>query len=260
MHKINIAVLGLCRKDGFAWIAQSILYELHNHPFFNVVAAITDKGYLQGKSLRDGLENWYEERPFPHTFSELPILPPNGEYLRDTLGVGLVISSLPPKLSYKLDLQLAASNLPVVSESPGLRAEPDIPLITPEINANHLNIIHAQRNLRSWNHGFVISNPGCTYTILALALKPILDKAGITGAIITTMQAISGAGPEAIPGMNIIDNVIPYIPNEESKLAQELPKILGDSDGEKIIPLEIALSATCCRVPVLDGHTAVVTL
>jgi aspartate-semialdehyde dehydrogenase len=260
MPKLNVAVLGACGKGGFAWIAQSIILELHNHPYFQVVAGITERASLKGEKLGRGLLKWYEEEPLPPEISNLSLLPPDGDLLRENKNVDLVISALPPQLSRKLDIRLASSGMPVISESPGLRAEPDIPLITPEINVDHLEIIDLQKRRRGWDRGFIIANPGCTYTILALALKPILNKVGIKGAVITTMQAISGAGPDAIPGMGIIDNVIPFIPQEEDKLALELPKILGEISGDRVIPAEIALSATCCRVPVLDGHTMVVSL
>jgi aspartate-semialdehyde dehydrogenase len=260
MSKLNVAVLGACGKGGFAWIAQSIIVELFNHPYFQVVAGITERLSLQGKKLNQGLIKWYEERPLLPEISDLPLLPPDGDLLRKTKNVDLVISALPPQLSRRLDIKLASSGMPVISESPGLRAEPDIPLITPDVNADHLDIIAIQKDRRGWDRGFIVANPGCTYTILALALKPILNKVGIKGAVITSMQAISGAGPEAISGLAIIDNVVPYIPQEEDKLAIELPKILGKINDDKFIPHDIALSSTCCRVPVLDGHTMVVSI
>ncbi|OGV95904.1 aspartate-semialdehyde dehydrogenase [Microgenomates group bacterium RBG_16_45_19] len=260
MSKINVAVLGVCGRGGFAWIAQSILHELENHPFFQVTAVITERSSREGMKLCEGLDSWYEDHPLSSELAELSLLPPDAEVLRSNSNVGLVISALPPQMSQKLDLQLAAGGMPVLSESPGLRGELDIPLITPEINADHLQLIPAQQRQRGWSKGFIVANPGCTYTILALAIKPILDRVGIDGAVITTMQAISGAGPDAIAGMAIIDNIIPYIPQEETKLETELSKILGKFDGDKILPAEITWDATCCRVPVLDGHTAVVAL
>ena len=260
MSKINVAVLGVCGRGGFAWIAQSILRELENHPYFQVTAVIAERSSLEGMKLGEGLDKWYEDRPLSSELSDLRLLPPDVEVLRANSNIGLVISALPPQLSQVLDPQLAAGGIPVISESPGLRGEPDIPLIVPEINADHLELIRAQQRGRGWDTGFIIANPGCTFTILALALKPILDIVGINGAVITTMQAISGAGPDAIAGMAIIDNIIPFIPQEEFKLELEIPKILGKIDGDKLIPAEISWSATCCRVPVLDGHTAVVAL
>lgn len=260
MEKINVAVLGVCGRGGFAWIAQSILCELQNHPFFNVTAIISERHSNKGMKLCEGLDKWYEDRPLTSDLADLPLIQPEVINSAGDSDIRLVISALPPLLSQKIDPQIAASGIPILSESPGLRGESDIPLITPEVNAEHLQLIRAQQRNRGWDKGFIIANPGCTYTILALAIKPIIDKVGINSAVITTMQAISGAGPDAIAGMSIIDNVIPFIPQEETKLEAELSKILGKYDSDKILPAEIVWDSTCCRVPVLDGHTATVYL
>jgi len=175
MTKTNIAILGICGRGGFAWIAQSILCELQGHPFFQVSAVISERASLEGMKVRDGLDQWYEDRPLPDEISEMSLLPPDANTLRSTSDIKLVISALPPQLSQKLDTQIAAGGIPVISESPGLRSDPDIPLLVPEINADHLEIIKTQQKRRGWDKGFIISNPGCTFTILALAMKPGSD-------------------------------------------------------------------------------------
>jgi len=259
MTQHRVAILGAGGRGGFAWIAQSILCELADHPFFVPLAVLAETDPENPISFGEAGSIWYEARPLTEQVAALPFLPPNADLVRG-MGVDFVISSLPPASSRHLDMLLAEGGLPVVSESPGLRAEEDVPLVTPDINADHLALLGVQRELRGWKQGFVVANPGCTYTILALALKPILDRFGIEHAVITTMQAISGAGPYGIAGLDIIDNVIPYIPQEEEKLDHEVRKILGRFDGRRVVPVDFPMVGTCCRVPVLDGHLASVTL
>jgi len=256
--KSRVAVLGACGTSGFAWIAQSVLCSLTDHPFFDVVAMVAEEKDQEGKIFGESLQGWYEERPLLASYQELPILPADGQVLRAKAGVDLVISALPGYLSQRLDTQLAASGMPVVSESPGLREVPNIPLITPEINANHLDIIPQQQAYNGWNQGFIVANPACTITILALPLKPIMDHFGIKRVILVTLQALSGAGPTGIPGMGIVDNLIPYIKLEEEKVTLEGKKIMGEVSGDEIRPAHFPISATCTRLPITDGHTGAV--
>jgi aspartate-semialdehyde dehydrogenase len=256
--KSRLGILGACGSSGFAWIAQSVLCSLEDHPYFEVVGMVSENQGQEGSTFGESMAGWYEERPLQEAFKELPMLLPDGKVLREQLGIDLVISALPGYLSKVLDTQLAASGMPVVSESPGLRDVPNIPLITPEINPDHLEIISEQQKSNGWERGFIVANPACTITILALPLKPLLDHFGIQRVILATMQAISGAGHAGIPGLDIIDNLIPYIKLEEEKVTTEGQKIFGNVFGGEIKNAEFPISATCTRLPITDGHTGAI--
>jgi aspartate-semialdehyde dehydrogenase len=146
----------------------------------------------------------------------------------------------------------------VVSNSRNHRMEPDVPLLIPEVNPDHLKIIPLQQRKRGWK-GQIATNPNCSTIVLALALAP-LKQFGIRRVIATTMQAISGAGYPGVASMDINGNVIPYIGNEEEKMESETQKILGDFAGDSIIPLAAKVSAQCNRVPVVDGHMVAVSV
>ncbi len=146
----------------------------------------------------------------------------------------------------------------VVSNSRNHRMEPDVPLLIPEVNPDHLKIIPQQQRQRGWK-GQIATNPNCSTIVLAMALAP-LKQFGITRVIATTMQAISGAGYPGVASMDINANVIPFIGGEEEKMQQETQKILGDFTGDGLRPLDAKVSAHCNRVPVVDGHTVTVSV
>lgn len=146
----------------------------------------------------------------------------------------------------------------VVSNSRNHRMEPDVPLLIPEVNPDHLKIIPHQQRLRGWK-GQIATNPNCSTVVLAMALAP-LKQFGITRVVATTMQAISGAGYPGVASMDINANVIPFIGGEEEKMQQETQKILGDFAGDQLRPLNARVSAHCNRVPVVDGHTVTVSV
>jgi len=146
----------------------------------------------------------------------------------------------------------------VVSNSKNHRMEADVPLLVPEINADHLKIIPAQQRARGWK-GQIVTNPNCSTVGLTMGLAP-LKQFGITKVIATTLQAVSGAGYPGVASMDIVGNVIPFIGNEEEKMEQETQKILGEFHGDHIEPLHAQVSAHCNRVPVVDGHTVTVSV
>src|SRR5205085_7408177 len=146
----------------------------------------------------------------------------------------------------------------IVSNSRNHRMDKDVPLLVPEINPAHLGVVTEQRRLRGWD-GQIVTNPNCSTIVLVMALAPLM-KFGIRRVLVTTMQAISGAGYPGVASMDINANVIPYIGNEEEKMQQETQKILGEFTGASIEPLEAKVSASCNRVPVVDGHTMSVSI
>lgn len=139
------------------------------------------------------------------------------------------------------------------------RMEPDVPLVIPEINADHVRLLPAQRRLRGWP-GAIVANPNCTTTGLVLALAPLDRAFGIERLFVSTMQAVSGAGWPGVASLDITGNVIPYIPNEEEKVERETAKILGRFTGDRVEPAAVVVSAHTNRVPVIDGHTETVSV
>jgi aspartate-semialdehyde dehydrogenase len=158
----------------------------------------------------------------------------------------------------EIEREFAKAGHVIVSNSRNHRMEPDVPLLIPEVNPDHLKIIPHQQRLRGWK-GQIATNPNCSTIVLALALAP-LKQFGIQRVVATTMQAISGAGYPGVASMDINANVIPFIGNEEEKMQQETQKILGDFAGDRLLPLSAKVSAHCNRVPVVDGHTVTVSV
>ncbi len=165
----------------------------------------------------------------------------------------LVFSATDASVATEIEQAFAQAGHIVVSNSRNHRMEPDVPLLIPEINADHLKIIPLQQRRRGWK-GQIATNPNCSTMVLAMALAP-MKPFGITKVIATTLQAVSGAGYPGVASMDITGNVIPFIGSEEEKMEQETQKILGDFTGDAIRPLAAKVSAHCNRVPVVDGHT-----
>ena len=181
--------------------------------------------------------------------------------LRDvglSLRVDLVFSAVESDAARILEEKFAP-RVPVVSTSSAFRYEDDVPIIVPGVNCDHAGLIKRQQRERGWK-GFVAPIPNCTTTGLVVGLAPLARTFGLRSAIVTSMQALSGAGRSpGVGAMDILDNIVPYIPKEEEKVQNETAKILGTLEGDRIVPLDIPVSATCTRVNVRDGHTLCVT-
>jgi aspartate-semialdehyde dehydrogenase len=170
----------------------------------------------------------------------------------------LLFSAMDASVATEIERAFAQAGHVVVSNSKNHRMERDVPLLIPEINPDHLKLIPGQQRARGWK-GQIATNPNCATISLCMGLAP-LRTFGITKIIVTTLQAISGAGYPGVPSMDINANVIPYIGGEEEKMEQETQKILGDFRGDHIDPLAARVSAHCNRVPVVDGHTVTVSV
>ena len=254
MKKIDVAVMGATGTTGFAWVAQNIAKRLvDGHPYFNLAALIADDPKHQGKTLPECV-TWYGPDDLPAAIGKMTMLAPNPEALGKVGDVKLVISTLPPALCVELDPRFAKAGIPVVSESPGFRADSDVPLVIPEINADHLSILENQKKNRGWK-SFIVSNPVCTVTPIAMSMKPIMDAFGMKRCFQVTLQALSGAGPTGIPSLAIVDNFIPFIKLEEEKLETEGPKILGTIKNGQIISNPMFISSSCNWILVINGHT-----
>jgi aspartate-semialdehyde dehydrogenase len=173
----------------------------------------------------------------------------------DFAGCDLVLSALDASIAAELEPALARLGVAVVSNSSALRMDPDVPLIIPEVNGAAVVRIAAKAA-----QGFVVTNPNCSVTGLALALAPLDRAFGVRRVVVTTMQSVSGAGLAGPRAIDLLDNVVPYIAGEEEKIEAELAKILGRATAERFVPASIAVSAHCHRVPTIDGHMEAVSV
>jgi aspartate-semialdehyde dehydrogenase len=258
-QKLRAAVLGATGLAG-----QQFLAALAEHPFFEITrlcASERSAGKRYAAALGNGPSGWFASLAPPVKLQDLEV----GDAAKlDAADVDIVFSALESDAAKVIEPRLAAS-VPVFSTASAYRYEPDVPILLPGCNGAHAALIDVQRRRRGWR-GFIAPGPNCTATGLAICLQPIAQEFGLRGVIMTSLQSVSGAGRSAgsgVLGLDILDNVIPYIPNEEEKVEREICKILGTfrggSDSEAgIEPLPVGVSCTCTRVAVQEGHTEAV--
>ncbi|MDD2470615.1 MAG: aspartate-semialdehyde dehydrogenase [Methanocorpusculum sp.] len=239
---INVGVLGATGAVG-----QRFVQLLANHPWFNLTT-LTASDRSAGKTY-GSVVNWRLDSPFPESSGELVVSPTNVDAVKDC---DIVFSALPADIATKLETDIADSGVGVCTNASSHRMDPDVPLMIAEVNPEHAALIDVQR--KKGRDGFIVTNPNCSTIMLATALAPLM-KFKFTNINVATMQAISGAGFEGVPAFGIYDNVIPYIGNEEEKMAREANKILGKYGNGTITGAPFSVSASCNRVPVIDGHT-----
>ena len=247
--KIPVAVLGATGLVG-----QRFLALLDNHPWFTISAVAGSERRI-GQRLGDALTWRLPENP-PEPLLDLPLLAPDA-----ALDAPIVFSALPASVAGEVELSLAARGHAVFSNAASHRMAADVPLLIPEANPGHLALLPYQKASRHWS-GLLVTNPNCAAIQLALALKPLADRFGLRRVQVTTLQSVSGAGYPGVASLDILDNVIPYIAEEEEKIERETGKILGsfDPDQNRILPANCSVSAQCTRVPVQVGHLACVSV
>jgi aspartate-semialdehyde dehydrogenase len=233
-------------------VGQRFIQLLENHPWFEVAwLAASDRS--SGKLYGDAAK-WKLDTPLPERIARLtvsPAIPENAPKI--------IFAALDADIAREMEPAFAAAGCAVVSNSSAFRMHPDVPLVIPEVNADHLPLIE-QQGWRKASGGYIVTNPNCCAIGLVLALKPIQERFGISALFVSTMQAVSGAGYPGVASLDILGNVVPYIKNEEEKLQEETLKLLGRRNGPVIDPLDARLSAHCNRVPVEDGHMECVSL
>src|SRR5579862_3658755 len=250
-QKIPVAVLGATGIVG-----QRLLTLLDDHPWFRVsgiAASERNVGARYGDAVR-----WRIETPPPAWALDLPLHAPTPERMS---AASVIFSALPADEAYALEPAFAQAGAFVSSNASAFRMAPDVPLIVPEINPDHLEALTAQRRSREWP-GALITNPNCSTIGLTLALAP-LTRFGLRRVLVTTMQAASGAGYPGVASLDLLDNAIPYIGGEEEKIENETRKILGGWRYGAFVPLTpqtLRLSATCARIPTRDGHLEAVSV
>lgn len=239
---------------------QQFIACLQEHPWFEIVALSASErsaGRSYGEALRDpktGSRRWWcQEEPLSEIL-EMPVV--NAAEL-DTQGIDVVFSAVESEVAKVLEPRFAQTSA-VISTASAFRYEEDVPLLIPGINFDHAPLINLQREKRG-TKGFIVPIPNCTTTGLAITLKPLMDAFGLRRVYMTSMQGISGAGRSpGVVALDIVDNIIPYIPGEEEKVQKETQKILGKLVGPSIQPADFAISCTCTRASVLEGHTEAV--
>jgi aspartate-semialdehyde dehydrogenase len=245
--KIPVGILGATGMVG-----QRFIQLLERHPWFEVAwVAASERSY--GKTYAEAAK-WKMKTPIPARVANmiLSAAEPND-------APKVIFAALDSDIAREMEPAFAEAGCAVISNSSAFRMHPNVPLVIPEINADHIKLIDTQ----SWRRnsgGFMVTNSNCSVMGLAIALAPLQKAFGIEAVLAVTMQAVSGAGYPGVASMDILGNVVPYIKNEEEKMQEEAGKLLGKLKGREIIPASFVLSAHCNRVAVEDGHTESISI
>jgi aspartate-semialdehyde dehydrogenase len=246
-ERMKVGVLGATGMVG-----QKFVSFLHGHPWFDLTwLGASDRS--AGKLYRDAT-TWRLSGMMPPEVRDIMVT----ECKPQEGAPKLVFSATDASVATEIERAFATAGHTVVSNSRNHRMDADVPLLVPEINADHLKLLPLQQQNRGWK-GQIVTNPNCSTIVLTMALAP-LRQFGIKRVLVTTMQALSGAGYPGVPSMDINANVVPFIGGEEEKMECETQKILGDFGSNRVTPLAAAVSASCNRVPVVDGHTMAVSV
>ena len=245
--KIPVGILGATGVVG-----QRFLQLLEHHPWF-------EPAWLAASDRSSGLPyeeaaRWRLRTPIPAAVARMKVSPavPNG-------APRVIFAALDADIARDLEPRFAADGCAVISNSSALRMQEDVPLVVPEVNADHVKLVHAQR-WRQDSGGFVVTNPNCSAIGLVMALAPLHRGFGLEKVMVVTMQAVSGAGYPGVASLDILGNVIPYIAKEEEKMQEEPKKMLARLNGSKLESANFTVSAHCNRVAVEDGHTESVSV
>src|SRR5579863_1689489 len=248
MHsKHPIGILGATGMVG-----QRFIQLLENHPWFEVAwlaASDRSSGKTYGEAAR-----WRLDTPLPERIARMTVSP-----AEPTNAPKIIFAALDTDIAREMEPKFAAAGCAVVSNSSAFRMQANVPLVIPEVNADHLHLIEEQPWRRE-SGGYMVTNPNCSAIGLVIALKPIEERFGIEQIFVTTMQAVSGAGYPGVPSMDILDNVVPYIKSEEEKMEAETLKLLGRLAEHVVEALPARMTAHCNRVAVEDGHTESVSI
>jgi len=244
VEKIKVGILGATGSVG-----QKFIQLLSEHPYFEITSLAASERSA-GKTYKDAV-NWFMQTPIPEKISNIMVSTcvPN-------MDCKIVFSGLDAGVAGEIEEDFAKAGYAVISNSKNHRFDPDVPLMIPEVNSEHLELIKEQK----YGKGFIITNPNCSTIGLSIPLKPIDDLFGIETVSVVTMQALSGAGYPGVSSLDIIDNVVPFIGGEEIKMETEPLKILGKYNNGKIEEAKINISAQCNRVAVIDGHLECVSV
>src|ERR1700691_5448294 len=241
-NKLSIGILGATGV-----VEQRFIQMLERHPWFEVAwLAASDRS--EGKTYSEAAR-WRLKTPIPANVAAMKVSSATPEGAPK-----IIFAALDAAIAAEMEPRFAEAGCAVISNSSALRMHSDVPLVIPEVNAVHIQLIDVQA-WRKTSGGYVVNHPNCSAIGLVLALAPLQRAFGLEAVMAVTMQAVSGAGYPGVASLDILGNVIPYIRNEEEKMEEETLKLLGQMNGTKIIPAAFAMSAQCNRVAVEDGHT-----
>jgi len=233
-------------------VGQRYIQLLENHPWFEIAwLAASDRS--SGKPFGEAAK-WRLDTPMPERIAKMTVAPAEPEGAPK-----IIFASVDAAIARELEPKFAAAGCAVLSNSSAFRMAPNVPLVIPEINAEHLHLIEEQPS-RKESGGYMVTNPNCSTIGLVMALKPLEERFGIEQIFVSTMQAVSGAGYPGVASMDILGNVVPYIGSEEEKMEEETLKLLGKLEGHTVAPLAARITAHCNRVAVEDGHTECVSI
>jgi len=238
-------------------VGQQFLVALKGHPWIQITALAASERSA-GRSYKEAITDaqsgalrWFCQEPPVEEVMSMPVL--NATEMNIS-ALDIIFSAIESDQAKILEPKFAKDKA-VISTASAFRYEEDVPILIPGINSEHAKLINVQRRARGWK-GFVTPIPNCTTTGLAITLKPIYESFGVNAVIMTSMQALSGAGRSpGVIGLDILDNVIPFIAGEEEKVQRETQKILGNFAGNSVSPAKFNVSSTCTRVNVREGHT-----
>ena len=249
MKRKTVAILGATGTVG-----QRFIQLLEGHPWLEVVAVAASERSV-GKPYADAC-SWRLPTALPKAVRRMAVQPLDPRRLE---GIGLVFSALPADTARDVEPAFAEAGMAISSNASAYRFADDVPLLVPEVNAQHASLIDIQRKNRAWS-GLLVTNPNCTTTGIALVLKPLADAFGLRLVLATSMQAVSGAGYPGVPSLDAIDNVLCLIPGEEEKMEKEARILLGQVENGRQAEAAFSVSAQANRVPVIDGHTICLSL
>ena len=246
--KIPVTVLGATGVVG-----QRFVRRLAEHPLFRIEHLAASERSA-GKRYREACDWRLDGEPYGGFGDQVM-----GEGAPEHTLSPVVFSALDTGPATELEPAFARAGALVFSNASAFRMAPEVPLLVPEVNGDHLDLLKVQRIHHAWSGG-IVTNANCTATVLVLALAPLHAAFGVEAVLMTSMQAVSGAGYPGVSSLDILGNVIPFIRNEEPKVEEEIPKMLGRFTGREVEPATLAISALCHRVPVLEGHTEAVSV
>lgn len=247
MQKYPVAILGATGLVG-----QRLIELLFDHPWFEITMLAASDNSV-GKKYASAAK-WHQPFDLPLSVREMIVQPCEPE-----MDAAIVFSALPSDVAGDIEERFAKRGYLVSSNASNHRMDADVPLVIPEVNPEHLDLIRVQRAKRKWS-GAIVCNPNCSTIHATLALKPLADAFGLQRVIVTTMQALSGAGYPGVASLDILDNVIPFIGGEEKKLETEPLKLLGKLEGDQVTDAGFRISAACNRVATRDGHLETVSV
>ena len=242
MMTVSVGILGATGAVG-----QRLVQLIDPHPEFDL-ETVTASEASAGESYREAAK-WRVDAPITEAVENMEVSATEPDAIGD---VDLLFSSLPSGVGAEIEPALCEAGYVVSSNSSNARLAEDVPLVIPEVNADHVGLLEVQRDERGWD-GALLKNPNCS-TITVVPTLAALADFGLSGVHVATLQAVSGAGYSGVSSMEIIDNVIPYIGGEEEKMEAETRRLLGTFDGAEVDWHDAAVAASCNRVPTIDGH------